>query len=645
MLSSYSSPFLALRQRRMPELASFFYYSNASVIGNSRLREPQEEAYLAIRRYFSRPHKLPAMVEIPTGCGKTGIIAIAPFRVARGRVLVIAPNLTVRDTIVKSLAYLGNSRSNGELTFYLKCNIFEKAAQLPKVTVLDRQRSNLSDCLLADVVVTNIQQLGSWIDRFSPEFFDLIIVDEAHHVPAESWQRVNQTFPQAKKLYLTATPFRSDGLPIVAKPIYQYPLSRAIQNDYVKNVVRVDAVASKLTFTLEGQTHEFTLDEIAELREEFWFSRGVALSEICNRTIVAASVTLLTQQRQSGVFHQMLAAACSIRHAQQLVELYQTAGLRATYVASQGMTREEREARLQAFEEGRFDCVVHVGILGEGYDHPNVSVAAIFRPYRSLSPYAQFVGRTLRRIPSGGEADNLGYVVGHVGLNLEPLWQEFKSESRHGKFRNFLKDKPVAEHNADDRAEADEKAVPEILNQEITGLDVDVFCPTVALETGYRDAPDESLQDLLAKLAAAAPARLAARWEDEPGATRPGMRVEPVDTQNRPDLERNQVRRELNQEIRRAAGFIVTDLQLADDGSLVALLGENGELTNFEVVIRSLNRELNHLMKKDEHQSNRNDWNIDELRTAVPMVRALRDMLLFKIRLVTGTRAARMRKH
>jgi superfamily II DNA or RNA helicase len=239
-------------------------------------------------------------------------------------------------------------------------------------------------------------------------------------------------------LYLTATPFRSDNKPIVAERIYEYRLAQAISKGYVKNVMKVDAVASRMTFTIEGESREFSYEEIMEMREETWFSRGVALSELCNETIVDQSIGILLEKRKSGLCHQIVAAACSISHALQIVTLYESRGIRSVYVASEGMSLQERERRLADFEGGRYDCIVQVGILGEGYDNPNVSIAAIFRPYRSLSPCAQFVGRTLRHVECGLADDNIAHVVSHVGLNLDRLWEYFKNETREAAILNYI---------------------------------------------------------------------------------------------------------------------------------------------------------------------------------------------------------------
>ena len=70
-------------------IEDFFVSAQAHIEENLRLREPQIEAYQAIYAYFAKGGRT-AVVQIPVGCGKTGLAAIAPFGIARGRVLVVA---------------------------------------------------------------------------------------------------------------------------------------------------------------------------------------------------------------------------------------------------------------------------------------------------------------------------------------------------------------------------------------------------------------------------------------------------------------------------------------------------------------------------------------------------------------------------
>ena len=127
------------------------------------------------------------------------------------------------------------------------------------------------------------------------------------------------------------------------------------------------------------------------------------------------------------VKHQIIAVACSIDHAKAIRALYVERNYRADVMHSDLEENEANRVRTE-LQEGRLDAIVQVQILAEGADYPTLSVAAIFRPYRRLVPYAQFMGRIMRVTSenSPGDTDNRGYVVSHVGLNVDRWWEELK---------------------------------------------------------------------------------------------------------------------------------------------------------------------------------------------------------------------------
>ena len=303
----------------------------------------------------------------------------------------------------------------------------------PYVCMLDS--GNLSVYEKSHIVLTNIHRLATndykWLPKFPEDFFDLIIIDEAQHSPAESWKRVCERFPNAKVAMLTATPFRSDRQELEGELIFRYPFKSASIKGYVKKLKASYAAPSELTFTMDNEVLTFTLEEVLAMKEEEWFSRGVALSDPCNVSIVDNSLEKLEQLRLTGTKHQLIAVACSINHARKIRSLYQERGYEAAIVHSS----QDKEADEQANEEvmrdlynGVLDCIVQVQMLGEGFDHPKLSVAAIFRPFRSLAPYIQFVGRILRVVVQHDPThpDNYGHIVTHVGMNLDELLKRFK---------------------------------------------------------------------------------------------------------------------------------------------------------------------------------------------------------------------------
>lgn len=273
---------------------------------------------------------------------------------------------------------------------------------------------------------------GSLINRGLPsDYFDMILVDEAHHAPADSWQEVFDAFPKAKKVLFTGTPFRGDGEPIHSVPVYTYSLGEAMADGLVKGVIQEKHIPDKLSFTVDGIDHPLSLDEVRCIKDQDWISRHVAYSVTCSKQIVDLSIRLLNEKRSTGIPHKILASACSIIHAKQIHDLYVAAGANVTMIHSD-MTSEERDTNIKDFELDRAQVMVHVSILGEGYDHPLISIIAMFKPYRSLNEYAQIAGRALRLIrdPKANYIDNTAHLVYHQELDLDELWEYFRKEKR-----------------------------------------------------------------------------------------------------------------------------------------------------------------------------------------------------------------------
>jgi DNA repair protein RadD len=428
-----------LAESRNDDIAGFFKSAIANIEANQRLREPQRNAHEKIREHFAKGVEH-AILQVPVGCGKTGIMATLPFGIAEGRVLVIAPNTTIRKGVSEALDIAGPR------CFWSKTRVLDSLLDGPYTAVLDGPTANLHDCTESHFVVTNIQQLASsadrWLPQFPPGFFDMILVDEGHHNVADSWLKVFEKFPSAKVVSLTATPFRGDGQPLRGTIVYRYSYAKAMINGYIKQIHSVNVAPSEIYFTYKDDARRHTLEEVMELREEGWFRKGVALSPECNKHIAEASIyRCLNLRRKSGVKHQIIAAACSIDHARQVRAIYEQLGMEAREIYSE-MEEEKRERTIAELRNGRIDCIVQVQMLGEGFDHPQLSVAAVFRPFRSLSPYVQFVGRIMRVVHEDDpdHPDNHGYVVSHVGLNNDSNWDDFRDVDFDDQaiFRNWI---------------------------------------------------------------------------------------------------------------------------------------------------------------------------------------------------------------
>ena len=407
-------------------LDEYFLSLDYKIEGNDALRDPQRDGYVKTYEFF-REGKNKAILQIPVGCGKTGLASILPFGIATGRVLVIAPNLTIRDGLSDAMDI-----TNRPKCFWRKAGVLSNDQMISGPLACTLDSGNVSVATKAHIVITNIQQLATnvdkWLMQFSDDFFDMIIVDEAHHSAASSWQKVIDRFPKAKIIHLTATPFRSDRQEIDGELVFRYSFRSATLKGYIKRLKASYVAPSEIELSFaDDRGRTYTLDEVEKLKEEEWFSRGVALAKPCNQHIVDSSLTILEELRLSGTQHQLIAVACSINHAKDIRALYKERGYSADVIHS-NQKSDEQERILAELRNGTLDCIIQVQMLGEGFDHQKLSVAAIFRPFRSLAPYIQFVGRIMRVVVQNDPShpDNAGHIVTHLGMNLDKRLQEFK---------------------------------------------------------------------------------------------------------------------------------------------------------------------------------------------------------------------------
>jgi DNA repair protein RadD len=337
------------------------------------------------------------------------------------------------------------------------------------------------------------------------------------------------------------------------------------------------------------------------------YSRGVALAEESNISIVDASIQWLRYLREgTGLQHQLIAVACSMDHARQVRSLYVERGLQTREIHS-GQAREEQEEILRELRNGTLDAIVQVQMLGEGFDHPPLSIAAIFRPFRSLSPYIQFVGRAMRvnvqRAP--GHPDNEGIIVSHVGLNIDRHWDDFKTIDRNDRqqIHEWLEagDTPPEPREGGGRR----RLRPDMV---VTEEFIDRF-----LSDSFLDASDDALIDN-----AMAVLREQGLDLEALGLTREDLQrrfatarerlsPEPERLIVQPQEHRKALRERLREQTQSAANRILAALDERPGGRRIALLGGTGAANNLGAVIALMHRAVNdHLgIDSDErlHQS------------------------------------------
>lgn len=568
-----------------------------NIEGNNGLREPQQLAYAALESHdFESTDGREVGIVLPVGCGKSGLLAIAPFALKAKRTLLIAPNLNIAQQLFNDLTPTSPSY------FYAKRGVLDDSAY-PESAEIRGNSSNISDLDDADIVVTNIHQLqradNKWLATMGDDYFDLIMFDEAHHNVADSWDILRAKFPNARIVNVSATPSRADGRLMEGQIIFAYPISEAVKNGYVKRITghRLNPRTLRYVRRVDEGEIEVGLEEVRRLGEtDASFRRSIVSSEETLSTIVDASIHKLRERRTvtGDTKLKIIASALNMHHCKQIVAAYAARGMKADFVHS-NQTSHANEKVHQRLENHDLDVIVQVRKLGEGFDHPYLSVAAVFSIFSNLSPFMQFVGRVMRVIPDSdphGEL-NEGIVVFHVGGNITNVWNDFR-----------------------DFADADAEFIMNLIDED----DVQPIVPT---ETDGTSSPanrdpipvvteqvDVSLEDI--DLIGANPAVEAAlQVLRENGLDTPEKISELVRLKPTKQAQRKAKRKLLDETVKTKAGWLLSS---HSENNVGRNLDKSKRLENFPYVKSLVDREIKSLVGPDV---DRHDYSADQLDDAL----------------------------
>ncbi|EMO68648.1 type III restriction enzyme, res subunit [Leptospira kirschneri str. 200803703] len=405
-----------------------------NIENNLKLRLPQRESFNAISQFLQMgEHERELAVIMPVACGKSGCITLAPFAFKSKRTLIVAPNISIAVQLFKTFDF-GNVKH-----FYKKFDVLN-GNTFPEPVEIRGLETNKSDLDVADVVITNIHQLqgaeNRWLKSLPNDFFDLILFDEGHHSAAESWHILKFKFPNAYVVNFSATHMRADHQMMPGKVIYQFSIADAIRNGFVKHVKAIVLNPKSLKFFNfdTGKDVEIGLDEIIKLgKTEPKFRRSIVSSAESINTIVDVSIRELERIRRetSNPNLKIIAVALNYKHCKQIVEAYRSKGKRCDFVHSNEHASKNRIVHDQ-LENHELDVIVQVKKLGEGFDHPYLSVAVVFSIFLSLAPFIQFIGRIMRAIVQNSPYHpmNQGTVIFHAGANLHNRWNDLREFSQ-----------------------------------------------------------------------------------------------------------------------------------------------------------------------------------------------------------------------
>lgn len=323
------------------------------------LRPYQQEARQAVERDWETGFRRTLLV-LPTGCGKTIVFAkIIEDMVRAGRRCLI---LAHRGELLEQAA--------GKLlqATGLRCAV-EKAGE----TCLESWYR---------VAVGSIQSLQreERLGRFPPDYFDVIVVDEAHHALSEGYRRVLSHFEEARVLGVTATPDRGDMQSLgqyFQHLAYEYTLPRAIRDGYLCPIKAV-TIPLKLDLSRVGvQAGDFKNADI-----------DTALDPYLHQ--IAREMRAYCENRKTVVFLPL------VKTSQKFRDILSANGFRASEVNGGS---QDRAQVLRDFAAGRYNVLCNSMLLTEGWDCPGVDCVVVLRPTKIRSLYSQMVGRGTRLSP------------------------------------------------------------------------------------------------------------------------------------------------------------------------------------------------------------------------------------------------------
>lgn len=333
---------------------------------------------------------------MPTGTGKTETMLALNAHQQFSRLLVVVPTDALREQIASKFETFGILKQQRCLDTAAAYPVVMRLSHIPRTP---EEVDEIFDS--ANVVVTTMQIAGraeAEVQERMAGRASALFIDEAHHIGAPTWARFRGLFvehdPPLPIVQFTATPFREDGRRVDGEFIYTYPLKKAQAEGYFKPI-RFEAV--------------FGLDQA---------DADAAIAEKLGEVLQA--------DLDQGLNHLAMARCSTINRAKELHQIYSAMypEFRPVIVHSQQSTRDRRDnlAALRRFDSRIIVCV---DMLGEGFDLPELKIAALHDPHKSIAVTIQFVGRFTRQDPRLGDATVIANTgVDDIDRSLAKLYAE-----------------------------------------------------------------------------------------------------------------------------------------------------------------------------------------------------------------------------
>lgn len=318
------------------------------------LKAHQKQALAALEE-MRLHHETIALLYHATGTGKT-VTAVSDSKRFGGRTLFLAHTHELVEQAFHTFKSLWSEVSVGRFTDGIK----EQDAF---------------------VVCGGIQSVALNLERFREADFDYLIIDEAHHAAAETYQKVLGYFKPKFTLGLTATPERADDkdiLEIFKNTAHRLDIQTAVE---IGELVPVRCIRIHTNIDLTKVRFNSVQYNIRDIESKIYVPE--------RNTLIVDTFMDYVPTKRTVIF------CASVKHAEQIAAMIRERGVSAEAVSG-SMKSSERKEYLAKFAKGEIKALCACDLLNEGWDCPETEVLFMARPTMSKVLYTQQLGRGMR---------------------------------------------------------------------------------------------------------------------------------------------------------------------------------------------------------------------------------------------------------